>query len=152
MRPDTEDRSEVRDVDACGRMLAGQQVMRQAGPARLAVRIRSRMLSQSLQEHFAATLRRDEDLHVLLELGMVVAIGAPGEVRLDLDRELAQTLAVDVALDLAKRLAACSPFSPIDESSLLGYAVQRALQGFLPRCRRDITVPIGTFVISAISL
>src|SRR5688572_26613861 len=55
-------------------------------------------LGQSLREHFAATLRRDEDLHVFLELGVVVAVAASGEVRLDLDRELAETLAVDVAL------------------------------------------------------
>src|SRR5687768_1708409 len=61
-------------------------------------------LRQPLGERLAATLRGDQELHVTLELGVVVAVGAAREMSLHLDRELLQALTVDVALELPLRL------------------------------------------------
>src|ERR687891_463377 len=83
------------------------------------------------------------------ELAAVEAAGATEEVPLDLDLRRRPQLAVEVRLEFPQRPLAVHhvtrPRSPTPPQN-------RRSRALLPRCSRDITVPIGTSRISAISL
>src|SRR5918996_2619931 len=83
------------------------------------------------------------------ELAAVEAAGATEEVPLDLDLGRRPQLAVEVRLEFPQRPLAVHhvtrPRSRITSHN-------RRSRALLPRCSRDITVPIGTSRISAISL
>ena len=104
----------------------------------------------------ARALRADHDLHVSSELRALHAGVAVGQVHLDLLLHRDVELTVEERLDLhgaspctwARSQASSSSTSP------RSFAVSHNAfwSAFLPRCNRDITVPIGVSMISAISL
>ena len=103
----------------------------------------------------------DDQLQLGMEVERLEALGAVLEVTADVGHGLVAQLPVEEGLQLAQRLVAIShpsfhpapcvagcPASPRDSA----YSNNDFCIAFLPRCSRDMTVPIGMSRISAISL
>ena len=105
--------------------------------------------------------------HDLLQRDVEVVLGEAGlalaEVGCDAPHVVGAHLAVEVLVDAVQDLGAVtvsgvgvlghdSSWVPLPKPRSLAYSVSRPRSWRRPRCSRDITVPIGVPMISAISL